>query len=533
MIKRGKFYLPPPRDSSNFKELFHWLTESGVGRLVDEDGEPIGSWTPELLANAISEIDANHRGIDVRTVQLWFQDSDKGVSADNIRWLGRVFGCDDPEAAREWQIELRSGQSRLSAKRRGDRNRSKPSDAQEAGEAEIPVKTTQNNDATEPKQGFSLARKTEAFFGSESTMALPLVVFTGACAFALIAFTLDIHSVVFTSESAPSKQIGFLWAPNWTFAHLTILPLFLALLIDLLRCWKEEWRPRLAGFCDPAFPCLSWEKRVTAASYTFVAVFFVTVIIASGFNWTATYLIPLLKGDPSSWVIDWGRIAIVRHDLISVPSAIVFTGFAFAFNGFAAYFFFSGHIFLHLIKHDYLDLMKGIETKMSHGLIREIEDISFSLMNGIFRCTALGVVITILMKLQSSFLQSSSLNLIDWLVTDFQSPFGTQGTMVRENSSVEGVPGFYYSFFCLLAIVGTFANASVKIRRMLARLHGSKDRSWFFSPWMVMDGTMALLVINYLLIGVLPGFSIFLLFSMVLTVYLLRNRASSWSQGSQ
>ena len=80
------------------KELFKDLAAAGVGRPVDRDGFPSGSWTPELLAEAISAIETNQDGIDLRTVQLWFQDNDKGISADNIRWLARVLGCDDHAA---------------------------------------------------------------------------------------------------------------------------------------------------------------------------------------------------------------------------------------------------------------------------------------------------------------------------------------------------------------------------------------------------------------------------------------------------
>jgi hypothetical protein len=286
------------------------------------------------------------------------------------------------------------------------------------------------------------------------------------------------------------------------------------------------------AFGDPAFPVMGWEFRLGAASSSFWATFFVTVIIASGYNWTATHLIPLLNGDPGDWAVDWGRIAIVRPDLVSVPSAIAFTGFVFLYNGFTAYLFFTGHIFLHLMKHDYLDLVKGLESRRSKKPVPDIEDISLSLMIGIFRCTSLGVVITILMKLQSSFLQSNSTNLIEWLVADFRSPLGDPDSLAKESSTLGIVPGFYYSFFCLLAIVGTFMNASIRVRWAVARLHVPQSHSRFFMPWLLMNGSMVLLVIGYFLIGVLPGFTIFLLFSLVLLVYLLSKPVSAWNQGS-
>ena len=110
--------MEPTEDGSDFKDLFKRLVAAGAGRPVDTNGFPTGSWTPELLADAISQIDANRVGIDLRTVQLWFQDNDKGISSDNIRWLAKIFGCGDPKATNAWHLELSAAQARLKAKRR-------------------------------------------------------------------------------------------------------------------------------------------------------------------------------------------------------------------------------------------------------------------------------------------------------------------------------------------------------------------------------------------------------------------------------
>jgi hypothetical protein len=78
LIKNGKLFLPPPRDGDDFKELFKRSAAAGAGRPLGEDGFPAGPWTPERLAEAISQIDSNRIGVDLRTVQLWFQENDKG-----------------------------------------------------------------------------------------------------------------------------------------------------------------------------------------------------------------------------------------------------------------------------------------------------------------------------------------------------------------------------------------------------------------------------------------------------------------------
>ena len=123
---KGKKYVPPPDLDLGLKELFRKAVSFGTGRPVDKDGLPDGPWTPQLLAEEISMLDANSSGVDLRTVQLWFQDNVKGISASNIRWLARVFGCGDPDATSQWQAALSAAQNRLVVERR--QQRQKPDD---------------------------------------------------------------------------------------------------------------------------------------------------------------------------------------------------------------------------------------------------------------------------------------------------------------------------------------------------------------------------------------------------------------------
>ena len=46
-----------------------------ICRPVDKQGFADGSWTPETLADEISSIEANEKGIETRAVQVWFQDN--------------------------------------------------------------------------------------------------------------------------------------------------------------------------------------------------------------------------------------------------------------------------------------------------------------------------------------------------------------------------------------------------------------------------------------------------------------------------
>ena len=222
---------------------------------MGNDGFPPGPWTPELLSEAISQIDSNRLGVDLRTVQLWFQENDRGISTANIRWLARIWGCDDPVATGEWQMELSAAQSRLTAKRREAKRAANgvalaisemPRTATFDDEAEHSEEVARGTDEKRSSsQRSSLARKSEALFCQGFPLNLPASVFAGITALGFLSYILGIHSVTYGRADGIVKQVGFLWAANWTFVFMVFLPLFFAWATELVTFWKDEGRPTL------------------------------------------------------------------------------------------------------------------------------------------------------------------------------------------------------------------------------------------------------------------------------------------------
>ncbi|MER8746050.1 hypothetical protein NKH54_23635 [Mesorhizobium sp. M1004] len=514
MFRNGKLFLPPPRDGSDFKELFKRLAAAGAGRLLGEDGFPAGPWTPELLAEAISQIDSNQFGVDLRTVQLWFQENEKGISTANIRWLARIFGCDDPVATSEWQMELSAAQSRLSAKRR-KRNRAGSSVAQEIPETALtatfdyeicPAELTRDTDAKGPSPRFSLARKSEAFFSRGSPLNLPASVFAGVTALGFLSYLTGIHSVTYGRADGVVKQVGFLWTANWTFVFMVFLPLFFAFVTELVTFWKDEGRPKLVAQGDKMESDEAWARSVQASSYSYWAVFLICVVFAGLFQWIGVSLIPLLKGG-GNYATDWGSLAIVRPEVISVPEAVVFTGLAYLYMCLCFYLFFVGLILLYTVIHDLRRIGEAANDRLEVDYQHELHEASLRVMRAIFRCTVLGLLIAIVMKLQSAYLTSRGENIVAWLVGDMSSAFyGRNDVSVGINYRR---PTHFSSLLIAISTCVVFLYGSIRL---------GVERRFCMSLWR-MSAIVALLVAGYLLIDAFAGFSILLAVGVLFAIY--------------
>lgn len=447
-------------------------------------------------------------------MQLWFQENEKGISAANIRWLARVFGCDDPVATSEWQMELSAAQSRLAAKRRESKSAGSdvalavPDMAQATtfeDDSDPPEALARDPDAKGPRQRFSLAGRSEALFSRGSPLNLPASVFAGAAALGFLSYITGIHDATYV-RAGLVKQVGFLWAPNWTFLFMVLLPLFFAFVTELLVFWKNEGRLKLVTEGDRIRNDDAWAHNVDASSYSYWAVFLICVVFAGLFQWIGVCLLPLMKGG-GNYATDWGKLAIVRPELISVPEEVVFTGLAYFYMCLCFYLFFVGLILLYTVVHDLWTIGGASKSGSEADYQREVNEVGLRVMRGIFRCTVLGVLIAICMKAQSAYLTSRGENIVAWLVGDMSS------ALYGGNDVSDGIayrmPTHYSSFLIVISTCVVFVYGTIRLG------FGSRIQA----PLWKMSAVLALLVASYLLIGAFAGFSILLGVGVLLATY--------------
>lgn len=495
MILNDKYFVYPPQNESDLKELIKLLTSSGAGRPVDKDGFALGPWTPELLADAITQIDRSGLGIELRTAQLWFQDNEKGISADNIRWLARIFGCDDPKATNEWQVELNAARQRLNAKRR-QKHRVNESESNQTVEPRFEI---------EQKRGSSLANFSESLF-SRSILNLPTSVFALAVALCYTSYFLDIHNILYELPKGLIKQVGYLWAPNWTIVFMAFFPISFGVVTELLVYWKTEGRLMFVNQSDQNDSSNDWQRNVEATAYTYWAVLVICIFFVGIFQWYSIRLLPLLQSN-ENFSIDWGRIAIIHPDLISVPESIGFTALAYTMLVICFYLFYAGLILLFTICNDVSKIHSFAEKNPEKNHQHKFNLLSVRVMKAIFRFTILGILIAMCMKLQSAYMASSGWNILIWLGNDMNSIVAGNDEKLIVHDYIS--PNHFSSLLVVLSACFVFIYGIFQLGYENSMLR----------HWSKMLVAIAFLVLAYMMIGAFMGFSILLSFAVLIGIY--------------
>ncbi|MEO1564247.1 MAG: hypothetical protein AAFR98_12490 [Pseudomonadota bacterium] len=504
LIKNNKFYVAPQRETANFKQLFARLAAAGAGRPVDKDGFPDGPWTPESLADAISAIEGNRDGIEVRSVQVWFQDNDNGISDANIRWLARIFGCDDPEAASAWQAELKAAKERLASERRDRKAASAqliPSPLSHTGT------TTKNTDVSTSSTSNRLVLGISRLVASSSNLYLPIFVWAGWAVLAVLATLLSLGDVTYRLDGGLDKNVGFYRSPVWTIEKLVLIPLFLAITSRAVM----NWHARRSNF-EADVASMTWEERIVSYKLAFIAVVLVCVIIVFGLQWYGSYLKPLLDGSNTSVVPNWLRVTTNPVSIVPLRTAISVSLFAGMYIGCIYWLCFSGLLLLYISSHDFVEFLDSEKRKHDGSNTIEVQAAAQDLVRALYRSIVCGILMSMTIKVSVVYLDTDALRFSSWIIGDLMHGLGFDE------------PAWHWSgptqLATLTSLLFLFAIASVSylaIYRIKLSMEASQDTP--FITHGAIWWAPILMLLGFQSIGLYVGFSVVFLIGLLVGIW--------------
>ncbi|SFE87900.1 hypothetical protein SAMN04515678_12054 [Roseivivax sediminis] len=488
------------------------MAAAGAGRDVDAEGLPPGPWTPEQLAGAISQIGKNRSGIELRTVQLWFQDNQKGISAQNIRWLARIFGCGDTHATSEWQVALSAAQSRTTSKRREKRAASPtPETVVDRENRQTPDAI---NDVETPRgEAKNLALITDELFKGPS-LTLPIIVWVCCGTLWFVAYAVGTHDITYRVSDSFPKQVGFFWSPSWIIGEMILLPMVLMSVSDTLKSWTGPSRNSLLSAINSSPQ--SWGRRLVEHSLAFKLILVVCTVGIFFLQWAGVYLLPLLDGETDSSMIDWLLVAIKRPDVISTPAAIMVSFLAFLYSGLLYWLYFSSLLLLYVVVSDFSDIV-ALRSYRELATVSDYE-IGEHILLSLFRCAALGSLIALTIKVNAAYLLTDAATITKWFVHDAQYALGWHEEpwrFIHDDASP-----FFTSFLLLVLTCSVFMICAKRLLKsfVAADITGAYNalmRRQLSSTLIKMACVLGVLALGFGSAGRFYGFSIVVCISVV------------------
>lgn len=502
------FVARPLRSNLDFKELFQEALSARAGLSSIATADRSTEWTPSLLAEAIAVADPKGRGVDVRTVQNWFQDNDRGISSENIICLARVFGAGDPDAILCWRTELRAANKRLASQRR--ERRENPQNAP----------ATEHSTGRKNERG-SFAALSESIFTSSNGLSIATLVWAGFFTLCLASFISKNHDITYPVGPDLDKQIGFVWSLSWPIECLLLYPALFLLIGNLVAFWKRESYASLpSGVAQQ-----TWNDTICRLRLPFWVAACVSFVLIFAVQWSGVYLVGLTQAEPPD-LVDWILVAQVRPDVVSISEALFVSLLAFAYSGMIYWFYFIGLLLLFAITEDFSRRASSTELNVEHSFFERAGD---KLQRGIFNATVIGVSVATAIQLNAIYLKSDGRTSLSWLAGDFVAGLNSnaESWALLEQSSISSLT----SSLLLLLHLALFVVCTTKVRSALQthyrqNVPSEQTKSMVSTacepatrdPLLKQICILGLLCLNFSLLGRFVGFTILLLASLLLAI---------------
>ncbi|MEP4627173.1 MAG: hypothetical protein ABJR46_16255 [Tateyamaria sp.] len=512
------FVTRPLSRGLDFKELFQDAISARAGLTLGGTVDTSSEWTPSLLAEALAEADPKGRGVDVRTVQNWFQDNDRGISSENIVCLARVFGRGDPDAIAMWRTELRAGNKLLASKRRARRKSTRSTTSVE--NATDPQTSTKRAQASQYGQN-SIARLSERIFTSSDGFSISILVWAGFFMLCLAAFIAKNHDITYPAGPGLDKQVGFFWSLSWSIECLLLYPASFLLIANLVTFWKRESQRAVQSEGEKS----TWNDLIDSLRFPFWVAASVAFVLVFIVQWGGVYLVGLMQtGAPE--LIDWLLVAHVRPDVITMSEALFVSLLAFSYSGLVYCFYFVGLLLLFAVTEDFHRRATSPDPDFETSFL---ERAGGKLQRCIYFSTVIGIFIAVAIQLNAIYLKSDGETSLSWLANDFAAMLDpdAKSWAFLEQSSVSSLT----SSILLLLHLALFGVCTIKVRsglracrtrnRRSGRLNAvtSREREPIDHDTLVRQVCiLGLLCLTFGSIGKFVGFTVFLFASLLITV---------------
>ena len=235
-----------------------------------------------------------------------------------------------------------------------------------------------------------------------------------------MSYVARVHDIVYLDHD---KQVGFLWAPNWTVMYIVLFPLYNFLFCGMVSCVRGTLTNFLearvitaggGGMVARDSLLADWERHVSGVSAT-LWLLLASVTFISVFQWYNDCYLPLSLGKLQGGPVDWSTIAIVQPNAVRVSTEMWFSALAYFYMAIALWLYTAIPVYgatfswylrkLSLPTGDFrLVLRPDAFQKELAGLTRRM-----------FACTFLGLLASYLMQLQASYLKETDKNIFEFM----------------------------------------------------------------------------------------------------------------------
>ena len=505
------------------------LVEAGAGKEYCPSGEPPQPWTPEELSFAISSLEQNKKGVDLRTVQFWFQNNERGLSRDNIRWLAQIVGCDDSVATEQWHRRLIEGNGLQSRKRtnRGGRVKKhtsplpkRPAHAGDALEVEMASEFSQN------EVPGRLSSHVFHLFANNNFLLLPSIIWAVGALLCLATYAVGLGFVTYEPVPDVSKQIGFISLPNWTIDRLVFVALLCIMVGYASRRWVADYRVLFEDDVNAKETWQNWANVLAGFNTSFWVVAIVCVLVVFLMQWLGIHVRPLLSGDNAMDVVDWIRLPLIDPSIVSQKEVIVLAGLANLSSALAYFCLFSGFLLIIIQSHDFGDIAH--QWRPEHGSnLHDVERSAAFLINTAFLTCLLGVYASFSIKLSADYLTTDARGFWVWLWQDFHNVFfvgGKEWTRFDQRPAAYVTSGFVLMislltfFFVCIRTTFSVTRVAKKCERAGACEIGALSRLWSLNNRSVINVVFFIFLgVTFFLLGQFQGFSLLLIIATFLS----------------